>query len=87
MRTFRMKDVERIEKLLVDNKTVEIEWHTPYEKGNKIEIVNSVRWDGLVFTTGGCVFTGIDKLVEIREIAQYNNTEPQRLLWQKVMIP
>ena len=69
MRTFRMKDVERIEKLLVDNKTVEIEWHTPYEKGNKIEIVKSVRWDGLVFTTGGCVFTGIDKLVEIREIA------------------
>ena len=25
MRTFRMKDVERIEKLLVDNKTVESE--------------------------------------------------------------
>ena len=69
MKTFRMKDVERIEKLLTDNKTVEIEWHTPYEKGNKIETVKSVRWDGLVFTTGECVFTGIDKLVEIREIA------------------
>ena len=43
MKTFRMKDVERIEKLLVDNKTVEIEWHTPYEKGNKNEIVQ--RYD------------------------------------------
>lgn len=69
MRTFRMSDVKRIEKLLADNKKVEIEWHIPYEKGNKIEIVTSVRkFDGLVFTTGGCVFTGLDKLVDIREI-------------------
>ena len=36
---------------------------------NDTETVKSVRWDGLVFTTGGCVFTGIDKLVEIREVA------------------
>lgn len=69
MKTFRMSDVERIEKMLADGKTVEIEFHTPYEKGNKVEIVKSVRWDGLVFTTGDCVFTGIDKLVDIREVA------------------
>lgn len=33
------------------------------------ETVKSVRWDGLVFTTGGCIFTGMDKLREIREVA------------------
>lgn len=69
MKTFKMSDVERIEEMLAAGKTVEIEWHTPYEKGNKIETVKSVRWDGLVFTTGDCVYTGIDKLVEIREAA------------------
>ena len=69
MKTFRMRDVERIEEMLAAGKTVEIEWHAPYEKGNKIETVESVRWDGLVFTTGDCVYTGIDKLVEIREVA------------------
>lgn len=69
MKTFRMVDVEKIEAMLADGKTVEIEWHTPYERGNKIEVVKYVRWDGLVFTTGECVYTGIDKLVEIREIA------------------
>lgn len=75
MRTFRMSDVERIEKLLADNKKVEIEWHTPYEKGNKIETVKSVReTDGLVFTTGDCVFTGLDKLVEIREMINREDT-------------
>lgn len=33
------------------------------------ETVKSVRWDGLVFTTNGCIYTKIDKLVEIREVA------------------
>lgn len=69
MKTFRMSDVERIESLLAEGKTVEIEWHTPYERGNKVAIVKSVRWDGLVFTTSECVYTGIDKLIEIREVA------------------
>lgn len=69
MKKFRMVDVEKIEEMLAKGKTVEIEWHTPYERGNKVEIVKSVRWDGLVFTTGECVYTGIDNLVEIREIA------------------
>lgn len=65
MRTFKMKDVEEIERRLAEGKVV-VEWHTPYEKGNKIETVKSVRWDGLVFTTGEGIYTGIDKLVEIR---------------------
>ena len=69
MTKFNMKHVEEIENMLANGKTVEVEWHTPYEKGNKIETVKSVRWDGLVFTTGDCIYTGIDKLVEIREVA------------------
>ena len=69
MTKFNMKHVEEIEKMLANGKTVEVEWHTPYEKGNKIETVKSVRGDGLVFTTGYCIYTGIDKLVEIREVA------------------
>lgn len=69
MTKFNMKHVEEIEKMLANGKTVEVEWYTPYEKGNKIETVKSVRWDGLVFTTGDCIYTGIDKLVEIREVA------------------
>lgn len=69
MKVFRMADIEKIEKMLTEGKTVVVEWHTPYEKGNKIETVKYVRWDGLVFTTGDCVFTGIDKLVDIREAA------------------
>ena len=68
MKRFSMNDVEIIEKMIEDGKTVEIEFHTPYEKGNKVEIVKSVRWDGLVFTTGDCVFTGIDMLVDIRTV-------------------
>lgn len=52
--------------MLEDGKTVEIEFHTPYEKGNKVGIVSNVRWDGLVFTSVGCVYTGIDMLVNIR---------------------
>lgn len=68
MKLFKMADVERIEAMLADGKTVEVEWHTPYEKGNKVETVKYVRWDGLVFTTGRAIYTGIDKLVEIREI-------------------
>ncbi len=69
MRTFKMADVEMIERKIEVGKTVEIEWHVPYEKGTNIGIVQSVRWDGLVFTTSGCVYTGIDKLVDIVEIA------------------
>ncbi|WP_270187435.1 hypothetical protein [[Ruminococcus] lactaris] len=69
MKVFRMADVEKIEQMLAEGKTVVVEWHTPYENGNKIETVKYVRWDGLVFTTGDCVFTGIDKLVDIREAA------------------
>ena len=69
MTKFNMKHVEEKKKMLANGKTVEVEWHTPYEKGNKIETVKSVRWDGLVFTTGDCIYTGIDKLVEIREVA------------------
>ena len=67
MRTFRMADVEKIEAMIAEGKTVEVEWHTPYEDGHKIETVKYVRWDGLVFTTGDCIYTSIDKLVEIRE--------------------
>lgn len=69
MKVFRMADVEKIEKMLADGKTVVVEWHTPYEAGNKVETVEYVRWDGLVFTTGDCVYTGIDKLIDIREAA------------------
>ncbi len=69
MKTFRMTDVEKIEKMLVAGKTVVVEWHTPYEVGNKVETVEYVRWDGLVFTSGDCVYTGIDKLIDIREVA------------------
>lgn len=69
MKKFRMADVEKIEAMLEAGKTVQIEWHTPYEKGIKTEMVKSVRWDGLVFTTGDAVFTGIDELVGISEIA------------------
>lgn len=61
-----MKDVELIESYLQDGLTVEVEWKSPYERKTKIGIVKSVRWDGLVFTTVDCVYTGIDKLIEIR---------------------
>ncbi len=67
MKKFKMADVDKIEEMLAAGKTVEVEWHTPYERGHKVEIVKYVRWDGLVFTTGDCIFTGIDELVEIRE--------------------
>lgn len=70
MQTFRMKDVEEIERRLASGETVVVEWHTPYEKGSKIETVKYVRWDGLVFTTENCIFTGIDELVEIRREAE-----------------
>ena len=68
MEMFSFDDVAIIEKMLDDGKKVEIEFHTPYEKGNKVEIVKYVRWDGLVFTTGDCVYTGIDMLVDIRTV-------------------
>ena len=63
---FKIADVEKIEKMLAAGLKVEVEWHSPYEKVTKVEIVKYVRWDGLVFTTGDCIYTGIDKLVEIR---------------------
>jgi hypothetical protein len=69
MKTFRMEDVEKIETMLAVGKTVEVEWKDGATGDMNTEIVKSVRWDGLVFTTGGCVYTGIDKLVEIREVA------------------
>lgn len=69
MKTFRMADVEKIEKMLADGKTVEVEWKDGATGEMNTEIVKSVRWDGLVFTTGNCIFTGIDKLKEIREVA------------------
>lgn len=69
MRLFKMTDVEKIEEMLEAGLKVEVEWHSPYEKGTKVETVKYVRWDGLVFTTGNCIYTGIDKLVEIRNVA------------------
>ena len=69
MKKFKMADVEKIEAMMAAGKTVEIEWKEPYEKDHHIGFVKSVRWDGLVFTTDGAVFTGISKLVEIREVA------------------
>ncbi len=69
MRIFKMADVEKIEEMLAAGLKVEVEWHSPYEKGTKTETVKYVRWDGLVFTTGDCIYTGIDKLVEIRKVA------------------
>lgn len=69
MKKFRMEDVEKIEEMLANGKTVEVEWENGATKETKIETVKWVRWDGLVFTTGDCVFTGIDKLIEIREVA------------------
>ena len=69
MKTFKMADVEKIEKMLADGKTVELEWKDGVLGNVKVGIVKFVRWDGLVFTTDGRVYTGIDKLIEIREEA------------------
>lgn len=65
MKIFRMADVEKIEEMLAAGKTVE-----DGATGDvNVETVKFVRWDGLVFTTGGCIYTGLDKLIEIREVA------------------
>ena len=72
MKTFKMADVEKIEDMLKGGKTVEVEWKDGATGEMNTEIVKSVRWDGLVFTTGGCVYTGIDKLAEIREVHNEN---------------
>lgn len=69
MKTFRMADVERIEKMLADGKTVKVDWKDGATGEMNTGTVKFVRWDGLVFTTGGCIYTGIDKLKEIREVA------------------
>lgn len=69
MKIFRMADVEKIQAMLADGKTVEVEWRDGATGEMNIEAVKSVRWDGLVFTTGSCIYTGIDKLKEIREVA------------------
>ena len=69
MKTFRMADVEKIEKMLADGKTVEVEWKDGSTGEMNTETVKYVRWDGLVFTTGSCIYTSIDKLKEIREVA------------------
>lgn len=67
MKAFRMADVEKIEEMLAAGKMVEVKWKDGATGEMHTETVNWVRWDGLVFTTGGCVCTGIDKLVEIKE--------------------
>lgn len=69
MKTFRMADVDKIETMLADGKAVEVEWKDGVTGEMNTETVKSVRWDGLVFTTGNCIYTGIDKLKEIREVA------------------
>lgn len=69
MKIFRMADVEKIEGMLAAGKTVEVEWKDGATGDVNVETVKFVRWDGLVFTTGGCIYTGLDKLIEIREVA------------------
>ena len=69
MKTFRMTDVEKIEDMIKAGKAVEVEWKDGATGKMNTETVKFVRWDGLVFTTGGCVYTGLDKLIEIREVA------------------
>lgn len=69
MKIFRMADVEKIEEMLASGKTVEVEWKDGATGDVNVETVKFVRWDGLVFTTGGCIYTGLDKLIEIREVA------------------
>lgn len=63
MKTFKMADVDRIEAALTEGKTVEVEWKDGATGWVNKETVKSVRWDGLVFTTGSCIYTGIDKLI------------------------
>lgn len=69
MKIFRMADVEKIEEMLAAGKTVEVEWKDGATGDVNVETVKFVRWDELVFTTGGCIYTGLDKLIEIREVA------------------
>ena len=69
MKTFRIADVEKIEQMIADGKTVEIEWLDGALRRVHRGIVKSVRWDGLVFTTNGAVFTGLDDLCWIKEVA------------------
>ncbi len=69
MKIFRMADVEKIEEMLAAGKTVEVELKDGATGDVNVETVKFVRWDGLVFTTGGCIYTGLDKLIEIREVA------------------
>lgn len=69
MKIFRMADVEKIKEMLAAGKTVEVEWKDGATGDVNVETVKFVRWDGLVFTTGGCIYTGLDKLIEIREVA------------------
>ena len=69
MKIFRMADVEKIEEMLAAGKKVEVEWKDGATGDVNVETVKFVRWDGLVFTTGGCIYTGLDKLIEIREVA------------------
>lgn len=69
MKIFRMADVEKIEEMLAAGKAVEVEWKDGATGDVNVETAKFVRWDGLVFTTGGCIYTGLDKLIEIREVA------------------
>ena len=63
------KFIKNLTEMLADGKTVEVEWKDGATGEMNTETVKYVRWDGLVFTTGSCIFTGIDKLKEIREVA------------------
>ena len=65
MRIFRMADVEKIEEMIAEGKVVEVEWEDGATGELCKGLVKNVRWDGLVFTTAGCVYTSIDKLYNI----------------------
>ncbi len=69
MKKFQMTDVEQIEQMLAEGKTVSIEWKEYGRSKSNIGIVKWVRWDGLVFTTSDCVYTGLDRLVRMEAVA------------------
>ena len=45
MKTFRMADVEKIEEMLADGKTVEVEWKDGATGEMNTETVKYVRWE------------------------------------------
>ena len=68
MRVFKMTDVDTIERMLSEGKIVVVEWRSPDESRRKVERVKYVSRDGLVFTTGDCIYTGVDNLISIEEL-------------------